>query len=35
LRKEYDDITSVIGDTLSMLRQELYRMKSFSNTKVS
>ena len=35
LRKEYEDITSVIGDTLSMLRQELYRMQSFNNAKVS
>jgi HPt (histidine-containing phosphotransfer) domain-containing protein len=35
LRKEYEDIISVIGDTLDMLRQELYRMKSFNNAKVS
>jgi hypothetical protein len=35
LRKEYEDIINVIGDTLDMLRQELYRMKSFNNAKVS
>jgi hypothetical protein len=35
LRKEYEDIISVIGDTLLILRQELYRMKSFNNAKVS
>lgn len=35
LRKEYEDIIVVIGDTLNMLRQELYRMQSFNNVKAS
>lgn len=35
IRKEYEDITGVIGDTLEMLRQELFRMRSFNNAKVS
>lgn len=35
LRREYQDISTVIGDTLNMLRQELYRMQSFNQAQVS
>ncbi len=35
LRNEFEIITSVMGESLHVLRQELGRMRSFSNTKAS
>lgn len=35
LRYEFEKMISIIGESLDVLRQELGRMRSFSNTRVS